>query len=416
MKIAIVTLGTRGDVQPFAVLGRALQDRGHEVVFSTARNFKSFIASYGLNFIPVDIDFQELVESEEAKKMMKNPFRMKKYLRDTIFPKMSDAFQTFYQLAEENDKVLFHIKTLCDYFADRFPGKMIRTDVIPAGEPTHAFPNPVFSALNLPGFMNRFTYKLTEWGLAMWKKPIFAIRERAGLSAVFVRPDLPSLYGISEYVLSKPADYPSNSYFSGFWFHHSAEVLDLPLVQFLQSGEAPLLVTFGSMPFQNKTGLVTLIKTIVNELRIRVLVIKGWGLSDTSEIETLPGVKVIAAAPYELLLPYVKAVVHHGGIGTTAACLSAGKPMFICPVLYPFGDQHFWGNIIYRKGWGVQPVPLKKITKKIFCKKVTELLHTASLYENTAAIADQLSKENGVANAISFIEATDYAANTKSAG
>lgn len=404
MKIAILTLGTRGDVQPYAVLGQALKQRGHDVVLSTAKNFEKLVTSYGLRFVPVEIDFQELIESDDAKKIMKNPFRMKRYLRDTIFPKMSDAFQTFYQLAQENDKVLFHIKTLCDYFADRFPGKMIRTDVIPAGEPTKAFPNPVFSALGLPSMMNRFTYRLTELGLKMWKKPILAIREKAGLSAIFVKPSLPSLYGISEHVLPRPDDYPSNSYFTGFWLDESQQSLDEDLLQFLRSGEPPLLITFGSMPFENKVGLTNLIRSIVVQQKIRVLVIKGWGLNDTNDLENIDGVKVIHAAPHSVLLPYVKAVVHHGGVGTTAACLSAGKPMFICPILYPFGDQLFWGNIVHQNGWGVKPVPLKKINEKILNEKVRELLHNSTFYTSTEELARRLKEEDGITKAIQFIE------------
>lgn len=404
MKIAILTLGTRGDVQPYAVLGQALQEHGHEVVLSTAKNFEKLVSSYGLRFVPVAIDFQELIESEEAKKIMKNPFRMKRYLRDTIFPKMSDAFQTFYQLAEENDKVLFHIKTLCDYFSDRFPGKMIRTDVIPAGEPTSAFPNPVFSSFGLPSVMNRLTYRLTELGLKMWKKPILAIREKAGLSSTFAKPSLPSLYGISEWVLPKPADYPSNSFFTGFWFDKSQQALDDDLLEFLQSGEPPLLITFGSMPFENKVGLTNLIKAIVGQQKIRVLVIRGWGLNNTTELEAIAGVKVITSAPYSVLLPYVKAVVHHGGIGTTAACLYAGKPMFICPILYPFGDQLFWGNIVHQNGWGIKPVPLKKLTEKILNEKVRALFNTSSLYVSAEKIGCLLKEEDSIANAIHFIE------------
>lgn len=404
MKIALITLGTRGDVQPYAVLGKALQERGHTVVLCTARNFEGLVKTYGISFLPVELDFQELIESEEAKKIMKNPFRMKKYLHDTLFPKMSDAFQVFYELAKENDKVLFHIKTLCDYFADAFPDKMIRTDVIPAGEKTKAFPNPVFSALGLPEWLNRLTYKLTALGLKMWQKPILAIRARAGLSPVFVRPALPSIYGISELVLPKPADYPANSYFTGFWNLAPEGELDKSLQDFLQAGEPPLLITFGSMPFENKAGLTALIKSIQSIPHIRIIVVKGWGLSDTTEIEAYDNVKVIASAPYDLLLPQVKAVVHHGGIGTTAACLRAGKPMFICPVLYPFGDQHFWGMIIFRKGWGLKPVPLKKMTEKIFLKQVSALLTNADLYKATENIGIQLRAEDGVSRAIDIIE------------
>lgn len=404
MKIAILTLGTRGDVQPYAVLGHALKQRGHEVVLSTAKNFEKLVTSYGLRFVPVELDFQELIESEEAKKIMKNPFRMKKYLHQTIFPKMGAAFQTFYQLAEENDKVLFHIKTLSDYFADRFPGKMIRTDVVPAGEPTMAFPNPVFSALGLPVFMNRFTYRLTEWGLKMWKKPILAIREKAGLSPAFIKPQLPSLYGISELVLPRPNDYPSNSFFTGFWFDDRKEVLNDDLLHFLQSGEPPLLITFGSMPFENKAGLSSLIKSVVTAYNIRVLVIKGWGLTDTKELESFPNVKVIDGAPHSVLMPYVKAVVHHGGIGTTAACLRAGKPMLICPILHPFGDQLFWGKIIHQNGWGVKPVPLKKLSETIFKERVNELLTNYLLYDATDIIGQRLREEDGIANAVALIE------------
>ena len=69
MRIALLTLGTRGDIQPFAVLGKALKKRGHTVTISTAANFSSFIQSYGLEFVQVDADFQEILNSEEGKKM-----------------------------------------------------------------------------------------------------------------------------------------------------------------------------------------------------------------------------------------------------------------------------------------------------------------------------------------------------------
>lgn len=208
MKIAILTLGTRGDVQPYAVLGRALKKRGHDVVLSTAKNFRSLITSYDLDFVPVDADFQALLTSSEGKKIRKNPFLARKQLNKFVYPMMADAFATFYDLALKSDTVLFHVKTMADSFADQFPGKMIRADVIPASQATKEFPNPVFSFLPLPGFMNRLTFKITEWGLKMWSKPVADFRKSAGLSAEFVKPDLPSLYAISEIFLKKPSDYP----------------------------------------------------------------------------------------------------------------------------------------------------------------------------------------------------------------
>ena len=176
-----MTLGTRGDVQPYAVLGKALKERGHEVVLSSAKNFESLSRSYGVDFIPVDVDFQQLLESDDAKKMMKNPFLAKKHLNKWVYPMMYNGLKTFYNIARESDRVLYHVKTLADNFADQFPEKMIRANVIPAMEPTSEFINPVFSALPIPKALNRFSYTLTRLGLAMWKKPINQFRTEMGL-------------------------------------------------------------------------------------------------------------------------------------------------------------------------------------------------------------------------------------------
>lgn len=81
MKIAILTLGTQGDVQPFAILGEALMKRGHQVTLSTAKNFSGLVESYGIDFLPVEADFYAFLNSDEGKKMMKNPFRAKKNLK-----------------------------------------------------------------------------------------------------------------------------------------------------------------------------------------------------------------------------------------------------------------------------------------------------------------------------------------------
>ncbi len=404
MKIAIFTLGTRGDVQPYAVLGKALKNRGHQVVLSTAKNFASFIQSYGIDFVPVEADFQTMLESDDLKKIRKNPFLAKKQLRKFVYPMMEDAFDTFYNLAKESDVVLFHVKTMSDNFADQFPEKMIKADVIPATQPTNAFPNPVFSFLPLPKLMNRFTYLITTLGLKMWTKPVKDFRTRAGLPLPFKKPALPSLYGISEHFLPKPTDYPKNSTFTGFWSYPSDADLPDDLDRFLKESEPPLLITFGSMPFDTPLDLKQLIRSVHEQLQIRVLLIKGWGLKDTSALEGTEGIKVVDSAPYDKLLPRVRAVVHHGGIGTMAACLKAGKPFMTCPVLYPMGDQYFWGDIAFKKGVGLKPLPLKKLTPENFISGVRELLSKESLYENAAQLSEKLQSEDGIQKAIEIIE------------
>ncbi len=404
MKIAIFTLGTRGDVQPYAVLGRALKLCGHEVVLSTAKNFESLVKSYGLEFVPVDADFQALLDSEEGKKIRKNPFLAKKQLNKFVYPMMADAFATFYALTKTSDRVLFHVKTMADNFADQFPDKMIEANVIPAIQPTKAFANPVFSFLSLPTFMNKFTYKITEWGLKMWTKPVNDFRSSVGLPLKFVKPVLPSIYGVSEFFLQKPADYPVNSFFTGFWSDESGAELTKGVIDFINQGEPPLLITFGSMPFDSTLDLKVLIKSVSEKCNTRIILIKGWGLTDVSDLENSPNIKTIDSAPYDKLIPLVKAVVHHGGIGTMAACLKAGKPFLTCPILYPLGDQVFWGKIAVEKGVGLKPLPLKKMTADSFISSIQILLSDNRLYEHAEQLSKHLIKEDGVAKAIKLIE------------
>jgi sterol 3beta-glucosyltransferase len=165
MKIAILTLGTRGDVQPYAVLGQALQQRGHQVTLATAKNFESLVRSYGIGFAPVEADYQAILQTEEGKRIMKgNPLAIRRNLEKWIYPLIRDSLSDFHALAQDSDRVLYHVKTLADSFADQFPEKMIRAMVVPAVQPTSAFANPAFSGLPIPSFLNRFSYKLTDWG------------------------------------------------------------------------------------------------------------------------------------------------------------------------------------------------------------------------------------------------------------
>jgi sterol 3beta-glucosyltransferase len=222
MKITILTLGTRGDVQPYAVLGKALKERGHEVVLSTTKDFESFIKSYGLDFIPIEADFQAMINSEERNKIKNKPWLAKKYMNEFVNPLMRDSLYKFYTIAKDSDKVLFHNKTMADNFADQFPEKMIKTDIIPLNVPTSAFSNPILSSPPIPRFLNKFSYKLNELSLKMWTKPIREFCQDSELALKFKKPDLPSIYGISELLLPKPTDYPTNSYFTGFWFDNSS--------------------------------------------------------------------------------------------------------------------------------------------------------------------------------------------------
>ncbi|WP_256009498.1 glycosyltransferase [Desertivirga xinjiangensis] len=405
MKISISTIGTRGDVQPYAILGEALAARGHQVTLSTSKNFEELVRSYNIDFHPVNVDYQEILNSEEGSKILKvNIFAIQRNLDRLIYPLIEKSLNECYQLAQSSDLYIYRPKTLSDVFTGRLKTKSIRAAVVPAMEETAAFVNPIFSGFWLPQFLNKWSYKLNSFRYKLLSKPLNQFYQQNGLAEYKPQKNTNelSLYGISEHFLERPKDWSADHQLTGFWFpKRKQNTLSPELSRFLDEGEPPVLITFGSM--QVKKEVVSMIIHTACEMPDRFLIVSCWSDWQT-DIETAgKGVMIIPNAPFEQLFPKVKAIVHHGGIGTTAESLRAGKPMFVCPVLYPVGDQFFWGDLAYKKNLAVKPIPLHRLTASIFRERIFQL-NEPGLIKNCEEMALRISTENGVENAVDLIE------------
>lgn len=111
---------------------------------------------------------------------------------------------------------------------------------------------------------------------------------------------------------------------------------------------------------------------------------------------------VLERAPHGWLFPRMAAVVHHGGAGTTAAGLLAGRPTVVCPF---FADQPFWGQRVRELGVGSAPIPQPRLTAAKLAAAIELVTTDAQIRQCAAALGERLRAEGGAAAAAATLEA-----------
>ena len=198
--------------------------------------------------------------------------------------------------------------------------------------------------------------------------------------------------------MPKPQDWGPEIDIAGFVFLDLASSFKPPeaLVEFLDAGEPPVYIGFGSIVVDDPDIFTKMIFEAVEKAGIRALVSKGWGgLGD--EGSKPDSVYMLDNTPHDWLFPKCSAVVHHGGAGTTAIGLKCGKPTMIVPF---FGDQQFWGSMIGEAGAGAKPVPYKELTSDKLAAGIKQCL-TEEAREAAGKLANDIEKEgDGSKNAV----------------
>src|SRR5690606_19464725 len=124
----------------------------------------------------------------------------------------------------------------------------------------------------------------------------------------------------------------------------------------------------------------------------------GWGGMKADDLPE--NVFMLDQAPHDWLFPRVSAVVHHGGAGTTAAGLRAGKPTVIVPFI---ADQPFWGRVVHELGVGTAPIPQKQLTVDALTAALNRVVHDADMRRRAEALGEKLRGEDGIGCAVEII-------------
>jgi len=413
MHYAIITYGTRGDVQPFVALALGLMDKGHRVTLLAPQNFNEFITGYGVTHYPLHGNAEEILRSPEGVRMLKtgNTVSLMRYMQ-----KGGRAIQPLVNrdiLAGCADADLLIASVLAVIWVRTVAEKLNKrwgvVNLNPPSTPTRAFPFAGLAYFNSPGY-NLFTYKLLAnlyW--VLHQKDLNKFRASLGLpalnrSVVKQQEDILQLYAFSPQLISRPTDWPGNTRITGFLTlpalkregHRMDRVPD-GLMQWLQNGDKPVYIGFGSMPVPNPQLLSHILNDLLTTTSHRIVFCKGWSIIPHLPVHA--SLFVVDHINHEWLLPQCKAAVIHGGAGTTAAVLKAGIPVIIASV---FGDQPWWGNIISHKQLGFH-IPFKKLTAAKLLNAI-DSSQSAYMISSVIKTAEQMNKENGVKAAVNAME------------
>jgi rhamnosyltransferase subunit B len=413
MRIVLNTFGSFGDIHPYMAIGLELQARGHEAVIATMELYREKIESVGLAFAPVRPKLSPPREQDQdlINKIL-HPRTGPKYLMEQIiFPAVRDSYADLLEAVAGADLLVTHPVAPAGPLVGRKTGmNWISTVLAPISFFSDYDPPvpPYWSWLNKlrvlgPGFMNVF-HNLVKRSVRA--KEVENLRIELGVAdhgnPIFEGQHSPTLIlALFSSVFGPPQpDWPAQARITGFPFYDGSLETPLPesLLNFLDDGPPPIVFTLGSSAVWVARDFFEDSIEASRRLKRRAVLLIG---DERNAPSTLPeGVVAVDYAPFQSLLPRACAVVHSGGIGTTAQGLLAGVPTLIVPFAFDQPD-----NADHARRLGVsRTLPSAKYSAAAATRELGELLGDSGYAQRATEVGDKLKQENGAALAADFIQ------------
>ncbi|OCB32604.1 hypothetical protein A9X02_24330, partial [Mycobacterium malmoense] len=360
MRFAMASYGTRGDVEPLAAVGRELLRRGHEVAMAVPPELADFAGSAGLAAVPYGPELHDFLDEEFLRNMWAEFFRSIWTVRSPI-RLMRKVWEPLIRYWGEVSTTLTSLAAGADLLCTGLNFEQASANVaefygIPLAT-LHHFPMRANGQLvpRVPAPLFRSSMKTVEW--LFWrstKRVENEQRRELGLpAATKSSPQRIAERGSLEIQAYDEVCFPGLAAEWAKWGDRRPFVgaltmqlttdADEDVASWIAGGSPPICFGSGSIPLESPSATVEMIAGASAELGERALICAGW--SDFSDVP-LPGhVKVVGAVNYATVFPACRAVVHHGGSGTTAASLRAGVPTLI---LSMDANQTIWGAQLKR--------------------------------------------------------------------
>ena len=419
VRIVLTTWGSTGDVQPFLALARKLLNAGHEIRVCTSEIYRERFIKQSVDFYAVGapFDFYRLHRAMDKAVKIKDPLRSSILLvKEGILYKADKWYQDCLNGMAGHDLAICHsadiggqeaaIKQNLPWISVSYCPGFVKT--------TENAPHPV---PNLGKPFNALAWKLVEWLMRKQVDPLFnefitsiggKRRRIFGLEGMY-SPVL-NLIAASTHISKPPRDLPAKHKFTGPWFHDDPDYeLPAKLLDFLDRGSPPVIITFGSMGGTKNVETTKLLIEAVKRAGKRAIIQTGWGnLGLDKAPETI---HFVGFVPHAALFHRGCCVIHHGGAGTAASACRAGVPSIVIPHLAI--DQSYWGLTLYRLGVAPKPLHRHDMTAKRLAKRIEAVKSSNFMADKAKALGRKIEAEDGLTTAVEFIE--EFTVNRNSA-
>lgn len=399
MRLLIVCNDTRGGVQPYAALARGLMAAGHDV---------SAVAPIGLaELFDAGVTVTPLQGTEDALAFASSGIAEQgtgaamRLMARELPKRLGGWCQTVLEAAQGVDVMTGGIGGMAIGLAaaERLNVLFIASHLQPVGHVTSAYPGVLFPRTPVwtGAVGNRISQHMSD--MAVWlpfrsamakvRRDIFGLSGRARR-----RNDWPVIYGFSRHVVPM-TDGPSR-HVTGYWTLPAPLGWQPPaaLAAFLAAGKPVVSLGFGSMGSNAPLAMAAMVADAARAAGVRVVMQANWQDQAPMTTDTFYAASEV---PHDWLFPRTSANVHHGGAGTTAAALLAGRPSAVVPFAV---DQPFWGMRVQALGVGPAPIARRRLDRDGLLRVLTRITTDQVMHDKAANLGRILAREDGVSAAV----------------
>jgi rhamnosyltransferase subunit B len=407
-KIVVTTIGSLGDLHPQIAIGLELQHRGHKIVFAAQSGYQAKLEALGFEFHRLRPDSTALEDPQEMARMMDLKTGTEYIMRQWLMPNLRDTYADLMASAQDADLIITgEIVYPARLVAEKLGIPWVTSLLQPVAFFSDYDPSviPLFPFLaKLRGLGHRFNGAvnlLLKTVTKSWAEPIHQLRAELGLpplagNLIIDNKCSPYLViALFSTVLAQPQpDWPQNTIVTGFTFYdgdrdQQAATLTPALHQFLEAGDPPIVFTLGSAAVITPGTFYQESIAAAQQLNRRAVLLMGENTPPANLPATIIAVDYV---PYSQIFPHAGAIVHQGGIGTTAQALRAGIPTLIMPYSH---DQPDNAARVERLGTS-RTIARQQYTAASATKELGELLANPKYAHKAAKIGRIIQSENGV--------------------